>query len=725
MKITATPHQRKALKALRSAEDRALVVMATGMGKTYLSGMFARGFNRVLFVAHRDEILNQAAAAYAMLGVEATFDSIQTISRHLNLLQPDAYDLVIVDEVHHAAAASYRKLIDHVKPKFLLGLTATPDRTDGKDIRELCGPEVYSCGLYQAIMDGALVPIRYVGIKDAVDYKGIPWRSGGFDPSELEVKLACKKRARQTLAEWKNNHGEKKQTLAFCASVVHAEFTAAYFRKRGVKCAVVTGQQTSEVRAGILADLAAHRLSVVFSIDVFSEGVDVPNVEMVMLLRPTTSEILWLQQIGRGLRQTQGKEFLTVVDLVGNHRSSDERYRWIKKHVPDRRKGPGAPGGPRGPAKWDDRCGIVFDTKLIEELSRFDRIAIREKALEMMRQGVSASQAAKKLQISGWSCAHWARAAGIQLLGYCEHVQDRRLKEKAVSRVRKGEAVSAVAEDIQIGETAVRKWCLEAGLSFTRGKVALRKQAIAAIKQGERPIRVAERLEVMLTTVTRWCREEDVDPQMWRIPEERRKQKLLSLVKGGMRICDAARKLEIPKGRAKGWCHSADVLSPSLYTEKRKKALRLLSKGLSGSEVARQIDVGPGLVQDWARKAGLKLRNPLYCAPEQKTLALRLLSTGMCAADVARKAGVSLSAAKSWAKKAGIKLNAGGGHPPDVKQRALKLMHEGMSGTEAAKLVGVTTTCCCTWAKAAGITLKPGKPTKTTRRGRHFAVPKQ
>lgn len=334
--------QQRALEALAETRDagfrRGLVVLATGLGKTWLAAFDSEriGARRVLFVAHREEILDQAAATFVRIrqrsrvgfytGTSRDADadvlcaSVQTLSRatHLERFSPQHFDYVVVDEFHHAAAATYRRLLAHFAPSFLLGLTATPDRTDQSDILSFCDDNlVFSCGLFEGIDQRLLAPFHYYGIWDEeVDYREIPWRNGKFDPDQLSNKLATLARARHALKEWRERG--QRRTLAFCVSIKHAEFMAAQFRRAGVEAAAVYAGSTVG-RADALARLESGELSVIFSVDLFNEGVDVPNIDTVMMLRPTESKILFLQQLGRGLRRAEGKSHLVILDFIGNH----------------------------------------------------------------------------------------------------------------------------------------------------------------------------------------------------------------------------------------------------------------------------------------------------------------------------------------------------------------------------------------------------------------------
>ncbi|MBF0246223.1 MAG: DEAD/DEAH box helicase family protein, partial [Planctomycetes bacterium] len=258
------------------------------------------------------------------------FASVQSIVRHspLYTFNADDFDYLIVDEFHHASATMYRRILNHFKPRYMLGLTATPERSDGLDILNLCdGNLVYECPLLRGIEEDYLCPFHYFGILDAeVDYSSIPWRNGKFDEGELEKMVATQARADHTFREWQEKGGQK--TLAFCVSRRHADFMAEYFREQGIAC--VSVHSTSEIRRKEAMDgLAQGKYKIVFSVDLFNEGFDLPGIDTVMMLRPTESNILFLQQLGRGLRKSQNKEKLVVLDYIGNHRSFLNRPRLL------------------------------------------------------------------------------------------------------------------------------------------------------------------------------------------------------------------------------------------------------------------------------------------------------------------------------------------------------------------------------------------------------------
>lgn len=336
------PIQEEALAALhRTRNDgfrAGMVTMATGLGKTWLAAFDStrQEVDRVLFVAHREEILRQSRDIFRQVARDSTmglyfggekqpqadfvFATVQTLSRNLGQFAPDEFDYIVVDEFHHAAADSYRKVLDHFAPDFLLGLTATPERTDGADLLSLCADNlVYECDLVEGIARNELVPFHYWGIRDTVDFEPIPWRNGRFDTAELEAAVETQERAEAAFREWASRRGGR--TLAFCASTHHADFMSSFFQERGVLCASVHSGATSAPRNESIDALRTGQLEVVFSVDIFNEGLDVPDIDTVLMLRPTESPIIFLQQLGRGLRTIEGKSALTVIDFIGNHRS--------------------------------------------------------------------------------------------------------------------------------------------------------------------------------------------------------------------------------------------------------------------------------------------------------------------------------------------------------------------------------------------------------------------
>lgn len=391
-----TEIQQAALAALHETRQqgfrRGVVVLATGLGKTWLAAFDAAQVNarRILFVAHREEILAQAAATFvrirprARVGyymgrsrdaeVDVLCASVQTLGRaeHLERFAPQHFDYVVIDEFHHAAAATYRRLLGHFAPAFLLGLTATPDRTDQSDILSLCDDNlVFTRNLFEGIQAKLLSPFHYFGILDeSVDYREVPWRNGRFDPEELSNKLATLARARHAMREWRSQ--AQKRTLAFCVSIRHAEYMASQFQKAGIASAAVYAGSALG-RAQALEQLREGQLSVVFSVDLFNEGVDLPGIDTVMMLRPTESKILFLQQLGRGLRLSDEKSHLVILDFIGNHQSFLQKPQALfgvgatfKALAAFARK------AEQGRLELPDGCYVNYDLKIIEFLKSLD-----------------------------------------------------------------------------------------------------------------------------------------------------------------------------------------------------------------------------------------------------------------------------------------------------------------------------------------------------------------
>lgn len=357
------PHevQAEALEKLSHTRNnghrRGLVVLATGLGKTWLAAFDVIQLSeelgrapRVLFVAHRKEILRQAAQTLravararwprhtvtwfvgpgGSLEGDFVFASVQKLSRAAYLAELDsrAFDYVVFDEVHHATAPSYRRVLDHLDPVFVLGLTATPERVDEADVLGLFDDNlVYRADLGRGIEVGRLVPFDYFGIKDDVDYAVIPWRNRRFDPAALALAVQTQHRMQRFWEAWEEHPG--RCTIVFCASVAHANFARDWLRGRAVRVEAIHSGDGADDRDEALDKLRRGELDAVCSVDVLNEGVDVPAVDRVVMLRPTESPVVFLQQLGRGLRRSDesGKTRLTVVDFVGNHRMFLDRLR--------------------------------------------------------------------------------------------------------------------------------------------------------------------------------------------------------------------------------------------------------------------------------------------------------------------------------------------------------------------------------------------------------------
>lgn len=345
--LRAYPHQQAVLDALKAERDaghrRNLVVAATGTGKTVIAALdYARMPDRptLLFVAHRDEILDQALATFRVAVRDGNFGEKLTgrdkpergthvfasvASLHADRLatfDPTAFDHVILDEFHHASAPTWEAVIAHVRPSTLLGLTATPERADGRSILHwFDGRIAAESRLWDALDQDLLVPFQVFMVHDGTDLSQVDFRGGRYDVASLErIYTADDARALHVLRALaaRVRDPSHMRALGFCVSVAHAHFMAAVFNRHGLAAAVIEGATPPEERHAHMRALAAGKLTTLFTVDVFNEGVDIPSVDTVLFLRPTESATLFLQQLGRGLRLADNKACLTVLDFVGN-----------------------------------------------------------------------------------------------------------------------------------------------------------------------------------------------------------------------------------------------------------------------------------------------------------------------------------------------------------------------------------------------------------------------
>jgi superfamily II DNA or RNA helicase/HKD family nuclease len=347
------PHQQRMLDALMVERDRHdrhrnLVVAATGTGKTVVAALDYRELCdaagrdlSLLFVAHREEILRQSLMTYRAVLRDGSFGEIHgggriAEGRHafamiqslqadrVDQLDPRGFDVVVVDEFHHAAAASYDRLLQHLEPHELLGLTATPERLDRKDVTAwFDGRTAVELRVWEAIDEGFLVPFQYFGVADGTDLSHVTWRRGRYAPEELsnlysndDLRVAKLLEAISRIVYAPS----KMRALGFCVSKEHAHYMARRFTEAGLESVALTGDDDPDTRSKALDRLSRGELRCIFSVEVLGEGVDVPDVDCLLLLRPTESATLFTQQLGRGLRRAKGKSHLTVIDLIGQHR---------------------------------------------------------------------------------------------------------------------------------------------------------------------------------------------------------------------------------------------------------------------------------------------------------------------------------------------------------------------------------------------------------------------
>lgn len=336
--------QPEALRELETTLEEgyksALVVMATGLGKTYLAAFFAKKFKRVLFVAHREEILYQAKKSFEHVLGDKTFGiyngkqkegqadyifaSIFTLSlkHHIEVFSPDEFDLIVIDEFHHAAANSYQRILDYFKPNFLLGITATPDRNDNKDVYAICdGNVAFRIDFLEAIQRQWLAPFHYQGVYDDTDYRQITWLGNRYAEEELLQLQLREEMAQNILQAWEKH--KQTRTLVFCSSIKQADFLAKYFNQNGYKVIALHSKQVEVSRYKAIQLLEKGEIDAIFTVDLFNEGVDIPLVDTLLFVRPTESLTVFTQQIGRGLRLHPEKDYCVVIDLIGNYRNAD------------------------------------------------------------------------------------------------------------------------------------------------------------------------------------------------------------------------------------------------------------------------------------------------------------------------------------------------------------------------------------------------------------------
>ncbi len=252
---------------------------------------------------------------------------MQTLSLKKNLLKFDQkiFDLIIVDEFHHAAANSYQKIIDYFEPQFLMGLTATPDRMDGKDIYGLCdGNLAYQIDLFEAINRNFLVPFEYFGVYDNLDYSKIKSNLKRYNKDDLFLKFKENGNADKILEKWLLY--KKTRTIGFCSSVKQADFMNDYFNEKGFKSMSLTGGSSRGIRRTAIEKLKNLEIEIIFTVDLFNEGVDIPAVDTLLFIRPTESLTVFIQQLGRGLRLSEEKDFCRIIDFAGNYFNVDIKF---------------------------------------------------------------------------------------------------------------------------------------------------------------------------------------------------------------------------------------------------------------------------------------------------------------------------------------------------------------------------------------------------------------
>ncbi|MFG2624791.1 DUF3427 domain-containing protein [Streptomyces sp. NPDC048473] len=365
LEVRPYPHQRDMLERLEvertvHGRNRNLLVAATGTGKTVMAALDFKSLRRtlgrdprLLFVAHRKEILEQSLRVYQNVLIDANFGelfvggeipdnwthvfaSVQSLNpRVLERFAPDHFDVIVIDEFHHGTSPTYRRILDHFEPQQLLGLTATPERMDGLNVQDefFEGRIAAEMRLWEALENDLLSPFHYFGVTDNTDMSAITWKRGSYDATALSnLFTGNDARARLVVQAVKDKVADpgSMRALGFCVSVAHAVFMADFFRRAGLNAVALSGETSRHERKDALDQLKAGALQVIFSVDLLNEGLDIPDVDTLLLLRPTSSATVFLQQLGRGLRRTEDKAVLTVLDFIGQHRKEfrfEEQFR--------------------------------------------------------------------------------------------------------------------------------------------------------------------------------------------------------------------------------------------------------------------------------------------------------------------------------------------------------------------------------------------------------------
>lgn len=382
--------QREALKALDEAhqlgQDAGVVIMPTGSGKTRIAAIDSsqHSKSRILYVAHTHEILDVADNEFAQLfgkkkvvrgwpkselikNSRVHLSTIQSVRKRLINLSHYEYDYIIVDEFHHAAAASYRRMLKSLSPRFMLGLTATPFRGDKQDVIELCnGNVLVRFELRIGIETGVLAPFHYYGCFDNVDYSKLPWDSG-YSIADLNKALIIPERDDAIIDKWLEL-APNLPSIAFCCSRTHARRVAESFRRRGVPAEVYLGDTPWETRQSLITDLQVGDISILCTVDVFNEGIDIPFIRCLLFLRPTESKRIFFQQLGRGLRKSRGKSHVLVLDFIGNFKNSYRIPEYISLDPVEETlfQGRWRPKSSKWVLNLPTGCKVQFDEKVID-----------------------------------------------------------------------------------------------------------------------------------------------------------------------------------------------------------------------------------------------------------------------------------------------------------------------------------------------------------------------
>ena len=388
--------QKEVLKALHLYRERGwkkgIVVLPTGTGKTYLSAFDTlKTEGRILFIVHRLDVLNQSKTAFEKvypkekLGLltgdikehlkdsKILFSSKDSLKNASNLktFKRNEFDYIIVDEVHHGQAPTYKTIIEYFNPAFfMLGLTATPDRMDRKDIFELFDyNKVFEYSLVEAIENGFLVPFNYYGLKDNIDYSNIRYKGMKYNVQDLDRHLIIEGRNKQILEEYLKK-GQGNKAIGFCCSIKHAKKMSRFFNLQGIPSVAITS--LSEQRTELTDKFKNNEAAVAFTVDIFNEGVDFPNVQVLMFLRPTESKTIFMQQLGRGLRLCGSKSNVVVLDFISNYKKANKIRKYISQSS-EEIKNPKTSRIEKIEYKYSPKCNVYFDSEVEQFLDAQDK----------------------------------------------------------------------------------------------------------------------------------------------------------------------------------------------------------------------------------------------------------------------------------------------------------------------------------------------------------------
>ncbi|CAB1065518.1 Putative helicase [Olavius sp. associated proteobacterium Delta 1] len=403
------PHyaQNRALAAIEyyrnAGRKKGIAVLATGLGKTFLAAFDAKRFDgKTLFIVHKNEILQQAKESFELVWPEATtsyfnaeekelgtrvvFASKDTLCRpeYLKDIPQDLFDYIIVDEVHHGQCDTYLRIFRHFEPQFSLGLTATPDRMDRKDIFELYDYNlIYQMGQKEAIESGYLAGFKYYGLTDDIDYSKARHNGRRYNVHDLDRLLIIDERNEAIYDRYMELCPNKK-AIGFCVSINHADRMAEYFNSQGIKAEAVHSSLTKAMREEYIEKFRENGLTILFTCDLFNEGVDFPDVEALLFLRPTESRTIFTQQMGRGLRLSKGKHYVIVLDFIGNFKKANHVRGFLEFEGENDKKDP-KKRGVKDEYEWPLGCEVHFDEDLIEMFKEMDDLEegpTKEKLIE-------------------------------------------------------------------------------------------------------------------------------------------------------------------------------------------------------------------------------------------------------------------------------------------------------------------------------------------------------